>query len=93
MLCATSGLMHCSKKHYSITSSARTSSIWGIVRLRAFAVFRLMTNSSWVGNSIGKSEGFAPLSMRSSVPARARHYRAVSATARAGLHFIPGLST
>ena len=32
-----------------------------MVRPRAFAVFRLMTNSNLVGCSTGRSAGFAPL--------------------------------
>ena len=40
-------LMRCSKKHrYSITSSARVSSEGGTARPSAFAVLRLITNSS-----------------------------------------------
>ncbi len=50
---------------YSMTSSARTSSVCGIVRPSAFAVLRLITNSNFVGRSIGRSAGFAPLSTRS----------------------------
>ena len=47
--------------HYSITSSARASTEAGMVRPRAFAVLRLMTSSSFVGCSTGKSAGLAPL--------------------------------
>src|SRR5262249_49600292 len=43
-----------------ITSSARASSDGGIVRPRAFAVFRLITSSNLVGCSTGRSAGFAP---------------------------------
>src|SRR5262245_9812401 len=50
---------------HSITSSARTSNDCGIVRPRAFAVLRLITNSNFVGRSMGRSAGFAPLRMRS----------------------------
>ena len=50
---------------YWITSSARCSSVCGIVRPSAFAVLRLMTNSYLVGNSMGKSPGLAPLRIRS----------------------------
>ncbi len=46
---------------YWITSSARFSSDGGIVRPRAFAVFRLMTSSNFVGCSTGRSAGFVPL--------------------------------
>jgi hypothetical protein len=47
---------------YSMTWSARASSDGGIVRPRALAVLRLMTNSNLVGCSTGKSAGFAPRS-------------------------------
>ena len=40
---------------HSITSSARASSVGGIVRPSAFAVLRLMTDSNLVGNSTGNS--------------------------------------
>ena len=46
---------------YSITWSARLSTDCGIVNPSAFAVLRLMTSSNFVGCSIGKSPGFAPL--------------------------------
>ena len=36
---------------YSITSSARASSVGGRVRLRALAVLRLMTSSNFLGRS------------------------------------------
>jgi hypothetical protein len=40
------GLMHCNKNKaaYSITSSASESTLFGIVKFIAFAVFKLMTN-------------------------------------------------
>jgi hypothetical protein len=48
--CATSGLMHRSKQRlYSITSSARASTVVGMVRPRVLAVLRLMTSSNLVG--------------------------------------------
>src|SRR5262249_208188 len=50
---------------YSITWSARTISERGIVRPSAFAVLRLVTSSNWVGCSIGRSAGLAPLRIRS----------------------------
>jgi hypothetical protein len=52
----------CSKESqtYSMTSSARASSVSGTVRPSALAVLRLITNSIFVENSIGKSAGFAP---------------------------------
>src|SRR5262245_25165083 len=45
---------------YSITSSARASSVGGSVMPSAFAVVRLMTNSNLVGCSTGMSPGFVP---------------------------------
>jgi hypothetical protein len=42
---------------YSITSSARTSSIGEISRPSAFAVLRLMTNSNLVARATGMSAG------------------------------------
>ena len=50
---------------YSITSSARASSVGGIVRPSALAVLRLMTNSNRTGSSTGRSAGLAPFKMRS----------------------------
>ena len=50
---------------YSIISSARASSVGGTVRPRAFAVLRLITNSSFSGAWTGNSLGFSPLRMRS----------------------------
>jgi hypothetical protein len=49
-----------SLRRYSITTSARPSSVGGIVRPIDFAVLRLITNSNVVGCSIGISLGFAP---------------------------------
>jgi hypothetical protein len=54
---------------HSITSSARTKNDSGIASPIALAVRRLMISSNIVGCSIGKSPGFAPLSI--SVLARA----------------------
>src|SRR6516225_4375681 len=45
---------------HSITSSARPSSVSGIVRPSAVAVIRLMTRSNLIGCSTGKLAGFAP---------------------------------
>src|SRR6516225_7314757 len=45
---------------HSMTSSARESSVGGMVRPSILAVFVLMTNRSLVGNSTGKSAGLAP---------------------------------
>jgi hypothetical protein len=69
-LCANSGLMHRSKQHfYSITSSARVSSVGGIVSPSALAVLRLITISNLAGSWTGRSAGLAPLRMRSMYPA------------------------
>jgi hypothetical protein len=50
--------------HYSITSSARASSVGGTSRPSALAVLRLMTSSNLVGCATGRSPGFSPLRMR-----------------------------
>ena len=63
--CANFGLMHRSSQHlYSITSSARASTVAGISRPSDLAAFRLMTNSNLVGRITGRSAGFSPLRMR-----------------------------
>src|SRR5262249_30873391 len=49
---------------HSITSSASASSVGGISRPSAFAVFRLMTNSNLVACITGRSAGFSPLRTR-----------------------------
>jgi hypothetical protein len=49
------------KETYSITSSARASSVGGISRPNALAVWRLMTNANLVDCCTGRSAGFAPL--------------------------------
>ena len=51
----------CPPRGHWITSSARSSSDGGIVRPSALAVLRLMTSSNFVGCSIGRSRGWAPL--------------------------------
>src|SRR5262249_10878538 len=56
-----------------ITSSARASSEGGIVRPRALAVLRLMTNSNLVGCSMGRSPGLAPLRILSIYSAARRN--------------------
>jgi hypothetical protein len=43
-----------------ITLSARASTFSGIVRPICLAVFKLITNSSFIGGSTGRSAGFAP---------------------------------
>src|SRR5262249_53161410 len=56
---------------HSITSSASASTLSGRARPRAFAALRLITSSNFVGNSTGRSAGFAPLRMRPAyTPAR-----------------------
>src|SRR5262249_60796282 len=50
---------------HSITSSARASSVGGMVRPSALAVARLMTSSYFVGACTGRSAGLSPLKMRS----------------------------
>jgi molybdate transport system substrate-binding protein len=63
---ARSGRMQRSKQHlYSITLSARASSIGGTSSPSARAVLRLMTSSYLVGACTGRSAGFSPLRMRS----------------------------
>lgn len=46
---------------YSMTSSASSRSVCGIVSPSAFAVLRLTTSSNVVGCSTGRSAGLAPL--------------------------------
>ena len=50
---------------YSMISSARASSEGGMVRPRAFAVFRFMMSSYLLGACTGRSAGFSPFNMRS----------------------------
>src|SRR5262245_42298159 len=52
------------KVRYSITSSARASSVAGTSMPSALAVAKLMTNSNLVGCTTGRSAGLAPLRMR-----------------------------
>jgi hypothetical protein len=47
-------------QHYSITSSARASSVGGTSSPSACAVIKLMISSNFVGCSTGISPGFAP---------------------------------
>src|SRR5262249_39124063 len=51
--------------HHSITSSALACSVSGTVRPSALAVRALITSSNRVGCWMGRSEGVAPLRMRS----------------------------
>src|SRR5262249_51936943 len=55
-----------------ITLSALASTLGVIVRPICFAVFRLMTNSNFVGCSTGRSAGFAPLRILSTYVAARR---------------------
>ena len=50
-----------SRSDHWITASARSSSDCGILRPSAFAAFRLITSSNFVGCSTGRSAGLAPL--------------------------------
>ena len=49
------------RRRHSTMRSARTSTDGGIVKPSAFAVFRLMISSSFVGCSNGRLDGFPPL--------------------------------
>jgi hypothetical protein len=53
------------KMIYTITSSARASSVGGTSRPSALAALRLMISSTLVGNSTGKSAGLAPFNILS----------------------------
>src|SRR5439155_5463056 len=55
----------CAPHAYWMTSVAWKRTCEGIVRPRAFAVFKLMTSSNFIGCSIGKSPGLAPSSILS----------------------------
>jgi transcriptional regulator with XRE-family HTH domain len=55
----------CATHAHWMTSVAWASTWWGIVRPRAWAVLRLMTNSKRIGCSMGRSAGLAPLRIRS----------------------------
>jgi hypothetical protein len=67
--------MQCSKiAAYSITSSARTKNVSEIARPIVLAVFTLTMSSNFVGCSMGRSAGLAPLRMRSTKYA-ARRYK------------------
>jgi hypothetical protein len=50
---------------YSITSSARASSVGGTSRPNALAALRLITKLNLIGACTGRSPGFSPLRMRS----------------------------
>src|SRR6188508_679936 len=55
---------HSEWRRYSITSSARASSVCGTLRPRTFAVLRLMISSTFVDCWTGRSAGFSPPSTR-----------------------------
>src|ERR1700731_1761637 len=61
------------QKNYSITSSARASSLSGIASPIAFAALRLITSSNLVGCSTGSSAGFAPFRTLSTYSAARRY--------------------
>jgi hypothetical protein len=67
MACSRGGAEPCDHLAaiYSMTSSARASSVGGTSRPSAFAVFRFMTSSYFTGACTGSSAGFSPLRMRS----------------------------
>src|SRR5262245_36971388 len=58
---------------HSITSSARASSVAGMVKPSAFAVLRLTTSSYLVGPCTGRSAGFSPFRMRLTYSAALRN--------------------
>src|SRR3981081_134800 len=58
---------------HSITSSANKRNSRGITSPSSFAVFRLKTNSSFVGCSTGRSAGLAPLRILSTYVAARRN--------------------
>src|SRR5205085_11031005 len=60
---------HRKPARHSMTSLARASRFGGISSASVFAVFKLMTSSSFVGCSTGRSPGFAPLKILSIMPA------------------------
>ena len=57
------------RRRYSMTRSARASIAGGSLTPMALAVFALTTNSTDVGNSTGRSPGFAPRRILSTNPA------------------------
>src|SRR4051812_35637087 len=73
-LSATSCQMRSNMHFYSITSSARASSVGEIVSPSFLAVFRLTIISNLLACSIGKSAGWAPLRILSKYEA-ARGYK------------------
>jgi hypothetical protein len=72
-------LMHRSEeRRYSMTLSARASSMGDTVRPRAVAVLRLITSSNLIGCSTGKSAGLAPFSILSTNVAARRNKSEIS---------------
>src|SRR5262249_61546895 len=63
----------CAGLAYSITSSARASSVGGTSKPKALAVFRLPPNSNLVPCCTGRSAGFAPLRILSTKLAERFH--------------------
>jgi hypothetical protein len=62
---ATCRLMHRSELHlYSITSSARASTVAGMSMRSDFAVLRLIRRWNFVGSITGNSDGFSPFTIR-----------------------------
>src|SRR5262245_33245201 len=57
---------------HSITWSARSSTEGGMVKPSAWAVFMLITSSNFVGCSMGRAPGLAPLRILSTYPADRR---------------------
>src|SRR5262249_55403199 len=77
---------------HSITWSARTRIVWGMVTPRAFAALRFTTISNLAGRSIGRSSGLAPPKNPSNVTAAApKHIGKVRAIGNktAGVHMRP----
>src|SRR5215469_1277079 len=58
-------ILHCGKeRRYSITSSARESTVGDISKPSAFAVLRLITSLNFVDCTTGRSVGLVPLRIR-----------------------------
>ena len=75
-----SNTAHCANNiatPHSMTSSARPSTVGGIVRPSALAVLRLISSSNFVGCSTGRSPGWAPLRILSTYPAARRTKSAI----------------
>jgi hypothetical protein len=51
--------------HHLITLSARASTLGGMVTPICFAVFKLTSNSNFIGCSTGRPAGLAPFRIRS----------------------------